>query len=626
MTMAYHRAHGVDTRIVRIFNSILADETVVLFNDHDMHLEPIGTYVNRVESRLTLEPPNILVPTFDPVTCQISLAPVSAVIKHPCHTDCYALSLRYGRRVKVTGDHSVFTRDSHGRPTAIPVRQLRVGDYVAIPARVPVVEKDVEAFHLAEVLMQRRSEGALWDYAIHAPSLREVIERRREEIHTVLASSNRFHGKRLRNSLSCASRKYWREGMLPLAVFRRLSVAIPSDAQLRVYKGGAHIRLPATIPLTPDLLWLIGFFLAEGSSHHQPGKSALLTFSSDQLLIDRAAAIVSCLGCHAIKVPASRQRAPALFVHSQLLHVLFDEIIGVLREKRIPAWVMQLPLSRVKYMLEGYREGDGTHSGKKLGHELCFDTTSESLATDLTYLLLRFGIVASVGRYTTTFRQRYGNRRFPFFRVTVCEVDTFDVLRWDAGVRQTLNATRTGDLIWSKITAIDPCEPTNFVYDFSVPGTENFVAGNGVFCHNTYGPRMRAEDGRAIPAFIGQALRGEPLTAFGNGSQTRSFCYVDDLVEGIVRVTRADYHDPVNLGNPEEHTILQLAQRIIELTKSSSRVVFKPLPQDDPRQRCPDITVARRELNGWQPKMLLSDGLRKTIEWFTQQLKAARYA
>ena len=138
---------------------------------------------------------------------------------------------------------------------------------------------------------------------------------------------------------------------------------------------------------------------------------------------------------------------------------------------------------------------------------------------------------------------------------------------------------------------------------------------------NTYGPRMRSEDGRAIPAFISQALRGELLTAFGNGSQTRSFCYVDDLVEGIVRLTQTDYHDPVNLGNPEEYTILQLAERIIELTKSASRVVFKPLPQDDPKQRCPDITVAQRELNGWQPKTGLTDGLQKTIPWFTEMLK-----
>ena len=133
---------------------------------------------------------------------------------------------------------------------------------------------------------------------------------------------------------------------------------------------------------------------------------------------------------------------------------------------------------------------------------------------------------------------------------------------------------------------------------------------------NTYGPRMRAEDGRAIPAFISQALRGEPLTAFGTGTQTRSFCYIDDLVDGILRLAEADYHEPVNLGNPGEYTILQLAEQVIALTNSASRVTFAPLPQDDPKQRCPDITVAQRELAGWQPKTDLPDGLRKTIDWF----------
>ena len=135
---------------------------------------------------------------------------------------------------------------------------------------------------------------------------------------------------------------------------------------------------------------------------------------------------------------------------------------------------------------------------------------------------------------------------------------------------------------------------------------------------NTYGPRMRAEDGRAIPAFVSQALRGEPLTAFGDGSQTRSFCYVDDLVEGIMRLAGADYHEPVNLGNPEEFTILELARVVLEVTKSSSQIEFRPLPQDDPKQRRPDISLATRLLQ-WAPKVLLRDGLRTTIEWFRKQ-------
>ncbi len=132
---------------------------------------------------------------------------------------------------------------------------------------------------------------------------------------------------------------------------------------------------------------------------------------------------------------------------------------------------------------------------------------------------------------------------------------------------------------------------------------------------NTYGPRMRLDDGRAIPAFMSQALRGEDVTVFGDGSQTRSICYVDDLVEGILRLLMSNYADPVNLGNPEEIPILQLAKEIIALAGSRSKIIFKELPQDDPKVRQPDISVAR-EILGWSPKVPRAEGLSKTLEYF----------
>lgn len=132
---------------------------------------------------------------------------------------------------------------------------------------------------------------------------------------------------------------------------------------------------------------------------------------------------------------------------------------------------------------------------------------------------------------------------------------------------------------------------------------------------NTYGPRMRLNDGRVIPAFIGQSLRGEDLTVFGNGMQTRSFCYVDDEVEGLYRLLLSDYALPVNIGNPEEITILDFAQEIIKLTGTEQKIVFKPLPQDDPMQREPDISKARKIL-GWEPKVSREEGMKKTFEYF----------
>ncbi len=136
---------------------------------------------------------------------------------------------------------------------------------------------------------------------------------------------------------------------------------------------------------------------------------------------------------------------------------------------------------------------------------------------------------------------------------------------------------------------------------------------------NTYGPRMRLCDGRVVPAFIGQALKNKPITVFGDGSQTRSFCYVSDEIDGIWRLSQSDYHEPVNIGNPTEFTVLEFAELVRRLIGSKSRIVRKPLPVDDPKQRRPDITLAKKLL-GWEPKVDLETGLRRTIEYFRNKV------
>lgn len=136
---------------------------------------------------------------------------------------------------------------------------------------------------------------------------------------------------------------------------------------------------------------------------------------------------------------------------------------------------------------------------------------------------------------------------------------------------------------------------------------------------NTFGPRMRLDDGRVLPAFISQALRGEDLTAFGDGSQTRSFTYVDDLIEGIYRLLLSDYAQPVNIGNPEEITINEFGEEIIRLTGSKSKIIYQPLPKDDPKQRKPDITLAK-EILGWEPKYSRAEGLKPTLDYFKKKV------
>ena len=177
---------------------------------------------------------------------------------------------------------------------------------------------------------------------------------------------------------------------------------------------------------------------------------------------------------------------------------------------------------------------------------------------------------------------------------------------------------------WGRVNPVGP----RSVYDeskrFSEALTMAYYRYHGVDTHivrifNTYGPRMRLNDGRALPNFLYQALTNQPLTVYGDGSQTRSFCYVDDLIEGIWRLMNSPEHEPVNVGNPQEISIREFAERILELTGAKVPLRFEPLPQDDPKQRRPDISKARRLL-GWEPKVELADGLRRTLRYFQQQL------
>jgi dTDP-glucose 4,6-dehydratase len=179
---------------------------------------------------------------------------------------------------------------------------------------------------------------------------------------------------------------------------------------------------------------------------------------------------------------------------------------------------------------------------------------------------------------------------------------------------------------WGHVNPIGP----RSVYDepkrFSEALTMTYHRTHGVDTRivrifNTYGPRMAINDGRAIPNFLYQALQGEDITVYGDGSQTRSFCYVSDLIEGIVQLLNSGHSDPVNIGNPIEMSLLEMAEKILQVTGSRSKIVFKPLPEDDPKVRQPDISLAR-ELLGWEPKVGLEEGLRNTLEYFRKSIDA----
>lgn len=509
MTMAYRRFHGVDTKIVRIFNSIMDYEVAPVFDGDEMRLARVGDLAREWEEEPVARPRRLRVPAFNPETGKIALREASAFIKHgSMGKDAFRVRTRYGRDISVTGDHSIFRKGANGKPEAVPVRELKVGDKVALAGTLPVIEKDRATVHLGEEWIKRAlTPEALWEMTLVAPEIGAIVDAHAVRIAEILTQSGRFAGSaNLLNTVGCAVRKYRKQGLMPLYVWDKLrrdvTLVWPQNARLRPYVSGGKVSLPCELTLTDDLLWALGLFVAEGTVASYADKGTyFVTLCTHDSALSRAEQILrNALDMKVGRVPGCKERGPSLYIHSKPLCWLMAEVLGVgglSHKKRIPGWVMQLPLPRLKYFLDGYREGDGTHSGKNVGVRLTFDTVSESLATDLTYTLLRFGIVASLGRYDSWKGRRTPDSRIhPFCRLTVQGLSSYDLLTWDAGVTQNLQAGRWGDLVWAPIREIEPIASTAFVYDFSVPHCENFVGGTGICAHNTYGPRMRLSDGR----------------------------------------------------------------------------------------------------------------------------------
>lgn len=616
MTMAYHRYHGLDVRIVRIFNSVLADEQVVYDDGRELRRETAGELAARLGGQVDLS--GYHVPSFDS-DGKVTAASASAFVGHPTTARCFEVRTRYGRSIRVTGDHSLFTRDSDGNPVARPVSELQVGDKVAIAGRLDVPERDRYGVSMIEVWEQ--SGGDPFELLVDAPGLGELAWHRRAEIHGFLTDVRKPASVTWRNVIWGQIRSMRERDRVPVAVLRRLGVPVPLGATVRCRSAGRSIDLPATVAVSNELLWFLGLYVAEGC-WHESSHDSFVMLSCDEETLERAAKVVEReLGLHCVWSAASDARSASIAVHGRLLLRLLAHLGFGGGRKRIPGWILGLPLSRLKWFMEGYREGDGVHSGKKFDaqerHE--FSTTSTELKDDLVVALARFGLVPSVGRYASRIKHRTGDREYPFWRLTVTKMSPWSPLEWDRGVHQTMQAERTGDLIWAMVKEIVEVPATSLVYDFCVPGRENFWAGTGVMAHNTYGPQMRPDDGRAVSNFIVQALRGEPVTIYGDGSQTRSFCYVDDEVRGFLALLDSDVVGPVNLGNPTEFTIAELAETVRRVTGSSSPIVYEPLPVDDPTQRQPDITRAT-SLLGWKPEIDLETGIARTTDYFRQVL------
>lgn len=605
LTFDYQRQNNVDVRVIRIFNSLTGDQNVLYYQGDKLYYESFADCYNRIYDDIS----QVSVPCFDQKTGEMALRPISAIWKHKVTKKGYEITTTWGKKVKITADHSLFTRDEQGLPQPVFGHDLNVGDLVAVPHYIPFVEKELTPFYISDKLSSQRLSIVSQDVISH-------LETFHDKIYDYLKQKGISSRQRFANL-----KRYETFNRFPLELWHYLDLPITPKEQVVGYQSTKIIN--NYIENIPNLLWFLGFYLAEGCLIHSK-KDRQLLFSSNLKYLEKLVRVAQDLfgyDCE-IRLDQSGKRAPCVHIRSK---VIVDLVINAFQfgqklspEKDIPTWILQLPAAQLIHFLHGFWEGDGNHDAKTTGSLLIFNSSSLKIIEKLVLILAKFGIIGSISEFYTT-AYKGAEKQFKSYRITVQGLDDYNILNLGQ-VQQKLQAKTTGNLAWAKVKTIQEFEIDEAVYDFSVPDAENFIGGTScVCCHNTYGPRMQVNDGRVVSNFIVQALQGIPLTVYGDGSQTRSFCYVSDLVEGMIRLMNGEHPGPINIGNPGEYTVLELAQKIQAIIDPTVAIQFNPLPSDDPQRRQPDITKARTLL-GWEPQVPLETGLNLTIPDFRERL------
>ena len=607
LTFDYHRQNNVDIRVARIFNSLTGDQKVIYYVGDRLYYETFAECYDRLNGDIS----NVSVPCFDENSNTI-VKPISAIWKHHVKKAGYKITTTWNKEIKVTEDHSLFTADEDGKPKAVFGKDLKVGDAIAVPQKIAFVDKALEPFYISDKIGDVSQVCVVSDRGI------EYLEKYPEKIREYLSNK----GVKPRQFYSIIKR-YETSNRIPLELWQYLELPLEKNDKIA---GANSVKvLKNWIDNIDDFLWFLGFYLAEGCLvYREERPDYQLLFSSNVKYLEKLIKIAEDLfGCEAeIRYDPEGKRAPSVSIRSKLIVDLvvnkFDFGKNLSTEKDIPDWVVQLPKEQLVRFLNGFWEGDGNHDSKTTGSMLIFNSSSQAIVEKLVLILAKFGIVGSVSEFNTKVRKE-DEKTYKAYRITVQGLNDYSILNLSR-VEQKLQAKTTGNIAWAKVKKIEEFEIDDYVYDFSVPDYENFIGGTYcIFAHNTYGTRMLENDGRVVSNFVVQALQGIPLTVYGDGSQTRSFCYVSDLVEGLIRLMNQDFIGPVNLGNPGEYTILELAQKIQKMINPDAELSFKELPQDDPKQRQPDITRAKKYL-GWEPTIPLDEGLKLTIDDFRERL------
>lgn len=601
----YHNSFGVDARIVRIFNSLTGDQQVVYYKDGLLYRESFEECYERIEGEIE----DVQVPCFNH-SGEMVLSPISSIEKHFVSKKGYEVKTSWGKTVTVTQDHGLFRRNSFGEPEDVFCSELEQGDWIAAPSYMPCIERPFQTVVLSNLFCEE-------NLSFLSPKVPELVEKYEERLNKSLkqegVSNQAVWGYRNRYIQSCKIPKRFAE------------VLSLETLECRVGPTSGKGFLYNQIEYSDELLWILGFYLAEGCVVCSE-KDWVLLFTSNEKYLEKLLVYSEKVFGLSSKIHWSNG-VPNVALRSKLLVKLFCEVWGfgfsLASKKSIPQWILQLPCEQLRMFLYGFWQGDGNHDAKTTREKIIFNTSSEELLEALNFAMLRFGLTGSRSEFQTRVRKE-DEKTYTAYRLTIQgspnnDLFSFEQMRGKQKRSRTM-LPDTKDLAWAKILSIKEIEIEEEVYDFSVPCCENFVGGEGLLCcHNTYGPRMREDDGRVVSNFITQALLEQNITLYGDGTQTRSFQYIDDLVEGLVRVMSLDKnYGPINLGRPEEVTVRELATRIIELTGSNSELVCKPLPKGDPCKRKPNIDKAK-ELLRWQPQISLESGLVKTIDHFQRR-------
>ncbi|MDT9340187.1 GDP-mannose 4,6-dehydratase [Trichodesmium erythraeum 21-75] len=582
----YHRQNNVDIRVARIFNSLTGDQKVLYYIAKKLYYETFAECYDRINGDIS----SVSVPCFDE-NYQTVIKPISAIWKHHVKKKGFKIKITWGKQIKITEDHSLFTRNENNKPQAVFGNEIKVGDEIGIPSYISFLEQPLEPFHITDkILIQEEIYVESEDTISY---IEKYGDKMREYLLAKSLSPSQFYS---------ILKTYEAKNQIPWHLWKYLELPL-SEKDKVCYLSKKAIK--NWIDNVEELLWFLGFYVARGSLIKN---EVVLKGEASQL--EKVIELIERIFEYKSEINDSGY----ISIKSKILVDLIGYGLNFgNQEKDIPNWILQLPEQQLIRFLKGFVAGNNLEN--QLNFYLEFKTDSQLVSEKLVLILSKFGLVADVSEIEVNEEDIA-----KIYRIIIEGLEDKNIHNLSK-VEQKISALTTGDIAWGKIESIEEFEIDDYVYDFSVPNYENFIGGSyNVFAHNTYGPRMLENDGRVVSNFIVQALKGIPLTVYGDGSQTRSFCYVSDLIEGFIRLMNQDFIGPVNLGNPREYTILELAQKIQTMVNPGTEIIYKPLPQDDPKQRQPDITRGKKYL-GWEPTVFLEEGLKLTIEDFRERLK-----